>query len=56
MKNQRKNKKITTNSLTRVPKRLAKNTKGTRLDMKIFVLVNMRHQGHQEIYKGCCRH
>ncbi len=46
MKNQTKNKKMTTNTLTRVSKRSARNTKGTLLDMKNFFLDNMRHQGH----------
>jgi len=53
-KNQTKNKKMTTNTLTRVSKRSARNTKGT---------YKVRHEnflfgqyGAQEIYKGCHRH
>jgi hypothetical protein len=61
-----KDKKMTTNSFARVSKMHIKNTKGTRLIMKIFFLNNRGHQevegprynvgGHQEIHRGCCMH
>jgi hypothetical protein len=38
MKISTNNDKMTTNNLLKVSKRLIKNTKGTKLDMKIFFL------------------
>lgn len=68
---QTRNNKMVMNNLTRVSKRHVRNTKGTRLDMKIVFLGHRGtkrlkiegprhniggHQGHQEMHRGHYKH